>query len=59
METSALSSLLSSLTSVLAWVITSLTSIFDFMIENPVMILFMALGVAGTIFHWGRSIVRA
>ena len=54
-----LASLLTSITEVLTWVITSLGTIFNFMVENPVMLLFMAIGVAGVLFNWGRSIIRA
>lgn len=53
-----MSGLLANFSPVLSWVITSLTSVVNFAIEQPLLMLFVALGVVGMILGWGRSFVH-
>lgn len=53
-----MSGLLANFSPVLTWVIASLTSVVNFAISEPLLMLFVALGVVGMILGWGRSFVH-
>lgn len=42
------------LTSALGW----MTSIFKWMIGEPVILFFLAIGLAGVMFRWARSVMH-
>lgn len=50
-----MSAILTVVTSIMTFVIASLGEVLDVMIENPVLLLPLALGVGGTVIYWARS----
>lgn len=53
-----MTALIANFSPVLTWVIASLTAVVNFAIGEPLLMLFVALGVVGMILGWGRSFVH-
>lgn len=53
-----MTALLANFGSVLDFVIASLTTVVNTIVAEPLLLLFLAVGVAGMIFGWVRSLIH-
>lgn len=54
-----MTALLSHFSAVLAFVISSFTTVINEVTSNDVLLLFVAIGVAGMLLYWVKSLIHA
>ena len=57
-EVNAMESLISAITSYLTQALTWMGQIFTWVISQPLILFFMAIGLAGVMFRWARKVLH-